>query len=370
MHFSQRLSLATAALLVFACSTPGSNRVWSSPRQAGDSLEDVFARVQSSVVTIKTVTPTGLVDERGTEVSLDGIGSGVLISADGKIMTAAHVVQTADEVTVEFMDGTTRSARVVGSVPAADVALIQLTEAPPPGAHVARLGNSDLVRVGARVFVVGAPLGISQTLTVGHVSARRSTAATLAGIVAIEQFQTDAAINKGNSGGPMFDMRGEVIGIVSFIISSTGGNEGLGFAITSRVGRELLLDRNAMWSGVDMVVLRGPVAAAFNIPKGRAGALIQRVAKSSPGERLGLRGGSIPGEIQGQEVLLGGDIVLEAFGVPFGKPADEAKIVRESFDLAPDELVRVVVLRAGNRITLEKTVRELTGRGEASGSSR
>ncbi len=369
MYLVNRLFIATAALLLFACSSAGSNRAWSSPSQGGESLEDVFERVQSSVVTIRTVSTTGLKDSRGTDVSWAEIGSGVLISEDGKIMTAAHVVQTADRVTVEFMDGTKLPARVLSSVPAADLALVQLMEPTPATAHVARLGNSDLVRIGARVFVVGAPLGISHTLTVGHVSARRTTEASLAGIVRLEQFQTDAAINKGNSGGPMFDMRGEVIGIVSFIVSSTGGSEGLGFAVTSRVGRELLLERNAMWSGVDMIVLRGALAAAFNLPKGRAGALIQHVAKSSPGERLGLRGGTIEAEIQGQKLLLGGDIVLEVFGVPFGDPKNEAKIVRESFDLEPDEIVRLVILREGNRITIEKTVREITGGGETSGDA-
>lgn len=367
MYLVNRLPIATAAMLLFACSAPGSNREWSNPAQTSDSLEDVFQRVQSSVVTIKAVSPTGLKDRRGTEVSMAEVGSGVLISEDGKIMTASHVIQTADKVTVEFMDGTKMDARVLSSVQAADIALIQLLEPPPPTAHVARLGNSDLVRVGASVFVVGAPLGISQTLTVGHVSARRTTDGTLAGIVPLEQFQTDAAINQGNSGGPMFDMRGEVIGIVSFIVSQTGGNAGLGFAMTSRVARELLLERNAMWSGVDMIVLRGPLAGAFNVPKGRAGALIQHVAKSSPAERMGLIGGSIPAVIQGQELLLGGDIILQVFGLPFGDPKNEAMIVRESFDLEPDEIVRVVLLREGNRMTIEKTVREITAVAESPG---
>lgn len=370
MRIANRRSIATLALFAFACSVPGAGRRWSSPRQDGDALEDVFERIHTSVVTIKAVMPAEPAAAGSAKSSKPEVGSGVLVTEDGRIMTAAHVVQTADRVTVEFVDGILRPARVLSSIPAADVALIQLVEPPPATAVVAPLGDSDSVRVGASVFVVGAPLGINHTLTVGHISARRNTDASLAGLVTLEQFQTDAAINKGNSGGPMFDMRGEVIGIVSFIVSESGGSEGLGFAVTSRVARELLLERNAMWSGVDMFVLRGAMAAAFNVPDGRAGALIQHVAASSPGERLGLRAGSIRAAIQGNELLLGGDIVLEAFGIPFGNPEDEARIIRESFDLEPDALVRLVVLREGRTVTIAKPVREITGDAEASGGVR
>src|SRR5207245_11029881 len=168
------------------------------------------------------------------------LGSGVLVSADGKVLTAAHVVQTADAIVVTFLNGETLKARVVSSEPAADVALLQLERA--PGAPLAaRLGDSDAVEVGDPIFVVGAPLGISHTRTAGHVSARRGPNALSDGMSLAEFFQTDAAINEGDSGGPVFNMAGEVIGIVSNIVTRSGGSEGIGFAVTSNVARRLMM---------------------------------------------------------------------------------------------------------------------------------
>ena len=112
----------------------------------------------------------------------------------------------------------------------------------PTGAKPAPLGDSDRAEVGDQIFIVGAPLGISYSLTVGYISARRETDDLFGGFLPTEQFQTDAAINEGNSGGPMFNMKGEVIGIVSYIISQSGGFEGLGFVITSNMAKRLLLD--------------------------------------------------------------------------------------------------------------------------------
>ncbi len=155
--------------------------------EGAESLEDVFQRVQGSVVAILIQQRTGERDTLGRVVSSSAIGAGALISDDGKIMTAAHVVQVADRVTVVFPGGVMRSARVIGSNPMADVALVKLDSAPPRGAVVAKLADSDAQRVGSRVFVVGAPHGVSHTLTVGYLSARR-LAPRLMGGPGIEQF--------------------------------------------------------------------------------------------------------------------------------------------------------------------------------------
>ena len=154
----------------------------------------------------------------------------MLISKDGKVLTAAHVVQTADTVSVEFPNGEIVKAKVVSSEPPADIALLQL-ERVPASAVVAKLGDSDQVGVADQIFVVGAPYGISHTLTVGHISARRTPGGEQSELGLAEFFQTDAAVNQGNFGGPMFNMNGEVIGIVSHILSQSGGFEGLGFAV-------------------------------------------------------------------------------------------------------------------------------------------
>src|SRR5262249_38699074 len=150
--------------------------------------------------------------------------------------------------------GETIPARVLTSEPAADVALLQLDHVPSKSV-TAKLADSDAAEVGDEVFVVGAPIGMTHTLTVGYISARRNPNKFYSGLSRSEFFQTDAAINEGNSGGPMFNMRGEVIGIVSHILSKSGGSEGLGFVVTSNLASKLLLERNPFWSGVEGVLL-------------------------------------------------------------------------------------------------------------------
>src|SRR5713101_7574552 len=202
-----------------------------APAQAAaQDLSDVFERVQRSVVTVRTTereAPSGA--ERKT-VSISGQGSGVLISADGKVLTAAHLVDAASEIQVEFAEGERVRARVVASEPDADVSLLQLDRVPPDAVAV-QLADSDRARIGDRVFIVGAPYAISRTLTVGHVSGRHRPGRVWDRFALAEFLQTDAAINQGNSGGPMFSMDGEVLGIVSHLISQSGGFEGLGFVV-------------------------------------------------------------------------------------------------------------------------------------------
>ena len=226
--------------------------------QTTQTLAEVFKRVNPAVVEIHTKETDLPPVPMGQPVSVGGLGSGVLISPDGKILTAAHVVQTADAIEVEFLTGETLRATVLSSEPSADVALLQLEKAP-RGPFVAKIGDSDAIEIGAPVFVVGAPLGASHTLTVGYISARRKPNDTLNGMSRAEFFQTDAAINQGNSGGPLFNMQGEVIGIVSHILSHSGGSEGLGFAVTSKVARQLL-ERKSFWSGLGGYMLSGTMA--------------------------------------------------------------------------------------------------------------
>ena len=318
--------------------------------QARD-LAEVYQRVRASVVVIETtqkeVDPT---TEIGL-VAVGGLGSGVLISDDGKVMTAAHVVQTADAIEVTFLSGETIPARVLASEPHADLALLQL-ERRPSVAHVASIGDSDEVQVGNEVFVVGAPLGISHSLTVGHISARRIEETVFGGFLPTEMFQTDTAVNQGNSGGPMFNLDGEVIGIVSYIISQGGGFEGLGFVITSNMARRLLLDQRSMWSGMQGYLLTGELAKIFNLPQER-GVLVQNVALRSPAAHLGLRGGTIRASFGGAEIIVGGDVILEAMGISL---VDESasETVRERFrSLESGEEMLLKVLRAGEVVELK-----------------
>jgi S1-C subfamily serine protease len=230
--------------------------------------------------------------------------------------------------------------------------LLQL-ESVPKEVVVAKLGDSEKVEVGDEVFVVGAPYGLSHTLTVGHISARHKLNTVSAGFELSEIFQTDAAINQGNSGGPMFNIAGEVIGIASRILTKSGGFEGLGFAVTSNTARRLLLEEQSFWFGLDGIVLADEFAAAFNVPQ-PMGFLVQEVAENSPAARLGLQPGRIKSQIGSNEVLLGGDIILEVVGIQVSEDCYE-KIRKRLSDMKPGDTITVKVLRAGRILQLIAT---------------
>lgn len=314
---------------------------------AGQTVGQAFKRVNSSVVVVRTTESEVSAKDL---VSIPGLGSGVLISPDGKVLTAAHVVHTADEITVEFLDGTVVRATVIASEPEADVALLQLDRVP-EAAVVATLGDSDGAEVGDQVFVVGAPYGIGHTLTVGHISARHKPNTIYSGMSLAEFLQTDAAINQGNSGGPMFSMAGEVIGVVSHIISKSGGFEGLGFVVTSNMARRLLLERRSFWSGLDGFVLSGALARAFNLPQ-PVGLLVQRVAQNSPSAITGLRGGTMKATIDGRTITVGGDIILEVQGIPITGRTSYEQIQERLGHLHPGAQLTITILRDGRRTEL------------------
>lgn len=315
------------------------------------SVKDVFREVNSAVVVI--VTKEGGYSSLGSDMTLikGGLGSGVVVSKDGLVMTAAHVVQLADEVSVHFLDGTQAMAKVVSSALQADVALLRLNEVP-DDLRVAELGNSDLVSIGDEIFVVGAPYGMGHTLSVGYLSGRRRTVGICNQLNPIEFLQTDAAINLGNSGGPMFDMDGRLIGIVSHILSQSGGSEGLGFATSINTARELFVGRESFWIGLETYLIAGDLAKALNIPQ-EAGLLVQRVANDSPGAKLGLRSGGIPVEIGSKKLLIGGDIILEVQGLPISIDVKETCVIRDTMGgLGQGAPIVFKVLREGKIIDL------------------
>ena len=322
---------------------------------AGDSLRDLFARVSPSVCVLKTVgneisdtTDTGL-------TSAYGLGSGVMISDDGKVLTAAHVVHQADAVSAEFPNGEKIPAKVLGTIPSADVALLQL-ERIPEGITPAVLGDSDLIQVGDRVMIIGAPFGLSRAMSSGYLSGRHDMSEQLEGLVEVEVLQSDAAANSGNSGGPMFNMNGEVIGIISSILTRSGGFDGISFAISSNVTKRLLLEGKPRWSGLDVVLL-DKYAAAFNIPQ-KAGLLVQRVAQGSMADKMGLKGGDKLIKIGTRELLIGGDVILEVAGLIVTPDAMTLKAIRNKVQqMDKGDMLFVKVLRAGKTKILSAKLR-------------
>jgi S1-C subfamily serine protease len=324
---------------------------WGPVTTDAQDLSQLFRKASSSVAVIRA---TGRDVGASGEVRFNETGSGVLISRDGKVMTAAHVVQSMDEIRVEFVGGEAVPARVTASEPAADLALLQLDRVP-RGALVATLADSDTVRVGEQIIIVGAPYGLSYSMSVGWISARWAPNTVYRRMPLAEFFQTDATINTGNSGGPMFNMAGEVIGLVSHTISKSGGSEGLGFVVTINTAKQLLLVRKSFWSGLEGEILSPELADLLNLPPGAGGYLIKSVAKGSPGDRVGLRGGTKLATIDGRQIALGGDILLKVEGVSAGSLADLVKIRSLLAGLKPGTAFKATILRAGR-------VLEVTGR--------
>jgi serine protease Do len=320
--------------------------VGSVPASA-ETLGETYRRVNPSVVVIRA---------RGEELTQEGlarfgeIGSGVLISADGKIATAAHVVHTMTEITVEFLGEDPVPARVIGSEPRADISLIQ-AEIVPRDAVVSKLADSDLLRVGDPVFIVGAPYGLSHSLSAGIISARWEPDTVTKDFPLAEFFQTDAVINTGNSGGPMFTRNGELIGIVSHNISKSGGSEGLGFVVTSNTFRKLLVERNRRFYGLDTVLLTGEMAEAFKLPQA-GGFLVKQVVKDSFADRIGLLGGTRLGLIDGKPVPIGGDVILSVQGIRTLTNQDLGKALKALETLKAGDELRVTIFR-------DETVQEL-----------
>ncbi len=232
-----------------------------------------------------------------------GMGSGVIVSAEGHILTNNHVVQGADEVTVVLGDKRKLKAQVVGTDPETDLAVIKVD------AHnliPAVLGDSDKVEVGDWVLALGSPFGLKETVTAGIISA---TGRGNVGIAIYEDFlQTDAAINPGNSGGPLVNLRGEVIGINTAIASRSGGNMGVGFAIPSNMARRIMeqlmheghVDRGYL--GVYLQPLTDELARSFGVEPGTKGALVGDVIPDGPAEAAGLKPGDIITRFDGERI--------------------------------------------------------------------
>jgi len=317
------------------------------------NISTLYKEVNQSVVTILTETK---VLKEGHQVSTDeGIGSGVLISEEGEILTAAHVVNNAEKITVKFLNGEEILAKVIRSAPVADIALIKLSWMPKEF-KVAEVGDSDEVSVGQQIIVVGAPYGLEHSLSVGYISGRKEQKGRTSGFTINEFFQTDASINQGNSGGPMFNLNGEVIGISSYIITESGGFQGLGFAATSNLAKKLVIDGNRRWTGINGYFLSKGMAWILNVPF-NGGLLVESVVRFSPADFAGLRGGITKANIEGNDVILGGDIILSVNDIPLTQETAERLNGASDQDNEwfNQKTYKLKVLRGGNveEITLE-----------------
>ncbi|MBF0164588.1 MAG: DegQ family serine endoprotease [Magnetococcales bacterium] len=275
------------------------------------------------------------------EMQTQNLGSGVIIDADGYILTNNHVIEEADEIKVRLVDEREFIAKVIGSDPKSDLALIQIPVKQKLVA--AKLGDSDTLKVGAWVVAIGNPFGLEATVTAGIISAKGRAI----GNGPYEDFlQTDAAINPGNSGGPLFDLDGNVIGINTAIFSRSGGYMGIGFAIPVNMAKNVVTQLKSSgkvtrgWIGVGIQVVTQELASALGLDAAR-GALVSQVVKSGPAQDAGIKAG---------------DVILKFNGQEIHKMRDLPAIVAAT---SVGSKVPVVILRDGKEQTLQIKVREL-----------
>lgn len=269
----------------------------------------VYRKVLPSVVTILT---SQKVFQEGREVQQKALGSGVLISPQCHVLTAAHVVSGAEEIIVKTQDGNLHSAEFLFSEAGADIALIRFIE-PVPGLQHAELGDSDGLVVGQAAYAIGSPYGLENSFSVGHISGFRDFGRFYDGTIPARFIQTDAAINVGNSGGPLLNSKGQVVGIASRILSVSGGFQGIGFVVPINTAKELLSFKERFWLGIEGIYLNEEGVARLLNRDLKGGLLIERVAKGSPADKAGLQGGSVQARMLGRDFLLGGDLVI-SFG--------------------------------------------------------
>ncbi len=284
-----------------------------------------------------------------------GLGSGVIVSPDGYILTNNHVVDGADKVEVTLNDRRSFTARIVGADAPSDIAVLKIDGG---GFPTLPLGDSNKVEVGDVVLAVGNPLGVGQTITMGIISAKgRSTRASF-GSGSYEDFlQTDAAINRGNSGGALVNLKGELIGVPSQILSQTGGNIGIGFAIPTAMARNVMdqLIKNGKVRrgklGVTIRDLTQELSSQFGF-KGTQGALVDDVEPNAPAERAGVKSGDIVTEFQGQRV------------------EDSSRLRNLVAQAPPGSTVRFKVWREGAERELTATLSEMDPKATIAGSAR
>jgi serine protease Do len=331
----------------------------SSSIASAQDLSKLYEELNPSVVVIKVeeqATVINKVNHSRTMVTTEGLGSGVVISDAGEIMTAAHVVQSVNKVLVEFANGEEIPANVVTLDQDADVALIKLVWLPKT-LKVAKLGDSNKAKIGEPVMIIGAPLGLAHSLSSGHISGRQKSGQMSDDFDIDEFFQTDASINHGNSGGPMFNMSGEVIGIVSFILSQSGGFEGIGFAATINVAKAQLLGRQPFWFGIDTKPISGELAKMFNVPQAM-GLMVQKVASGSPSDLAGLKPGIYEINVEGLALLGGGDIILAFDNYTIAPELNLKEFRNYIANLESGATFKLKVLRGGQVIELVGIVPE------------
>ncbi|MDE1768963.1 MAG: trypsin-like peptidase domain-containing protein [Thaumarchaeota archaeon] len=305
------------------------------------SLADLFSKSQDGVVQI--------IVRKSTDNSTDrAIGSGIVYDSSGHIITSNHVVDQYQGIRVVFHDGESYPAKVSGTDPFADLAVIQV-DADPPTFHTLPLGDSSKLRIGDEVIAIGSPFGLSGSLTSGIVSqlGRILNPPGIGSFSIPNVIQTDAAINPGNSGGPLLNDRGEVVGINTAIQTQTGEFSGVGFAIPSntmkRIVPYLIQDGHYKhpWLGVSGITIDPDLADNLGLSR-QDGFLIENIVPDSPAFKAGLHASNQTKTVDGVKYKFGGDIIIGVDNIPVKKLEDLLNYLQDNKSAGDDMIVKIV----------------------------
>jgi S1-C subfamily serine protease len=347
-----------------ALSEDGTRTVISSPATVespqpaastseSNSVSEIYEQTYKSVVEITSISSQST--PFGQEQQARGQGSGFVYDAEGHIVTNQHVVDGAETVSVRFWDGSTYDGTVVGSDPSTDLAVVKV-DAPANILQPLALGSSDDLTVGETVVALGSPFGLEGTVTSGIVSALHRQMTAPNNFTINDSIQTDAAINHGNSGGPLVNGAGEVVGVNAQIESESGGSDGIGFAIPSKTVESIVPQIIANGSvehaylGVGVAELSQSVAEELGVP---AGVALTDVRQGSPAAEAGLEAATGSATVDGQSYPTGGDVITAVDGNAVKTGAELQNAVDAK---RPGDSISITYTRDGQSQTVEITL--------------
>ena len=346
----------TTVLSTVAGNQPASTR-FQTDEEAGKSVQEIYEQAGPGVVQVSSTSVDSSDPFFGPQEA-SKLGSGFVIDKSGRIVTNYHVIEGAQEVQVNFSGDDRVPARVVGSDPSTDLAVLEI-DAQARALTPLPLGNSDAVRVGDAVVAIGNPFGLERTVTAGIVSALQREITAPNGYTIDKVLQTDAPINQGNSGGPLLSAEGEVIGVNSQIESSSGGGSvGIGFAVPINTVKEVvsqILENGRVehaYLGVRMQALDERVAETFRLPVD-TGVMVVEVIPGSPADEAGLEGGDQQVIVDGTTYVPGGDIITRADGEAVANPDDLRRVI---MDKEPGEAMTLEIQRGESERTVSVTL--------------
>ncbi len=346
------------SVLIFLAALSNTDRAFSG----------VLTEDERNNIAVYEKVAEGVVNITSTAMQLDfffnafptqGSGSGSIIDTRGHILTNYHVVAEAQKLEVTLGDGSKWPAKLVGSDPDDDLAVIKI-DAPNEKLKVVPMGDSKNLKIGQKVLAIGNPFGLQRTLTTGIISSLGRTIRSSGGTLMEDVIQTDAAINPGNSGGPLLNSDGEIIGINSAILSPSGGSVGIGFAVPVNTARRVVPDLISKgyvtypWIGATIQTLI-PEIAKYRKLKIERGAMIAEVVKGGPADKAGLKGGNQRIQVGNMIVIAGGDIVVKADQHDVKTNEELIHYIRGR---RPGDSILLKVCRDGNFIDMKVTLGE------------